>query len=516
MVSSLDRDWLLNVRRKLYAQSRDNPDYVFHELWGLFTDLRNLRNALAHVAHNRGRQTAGIDGVTVRKALANLGAERLVENMRADLRSGAYRPSPARRALIPKAGQPGKFRPLGIPTVNDRIAQAALKNILEPIFEADFFPTSHGFRPGKSAHGALEHLQKVMRPPQGSDPQRRPRYQWAIEGDIKACFDSIDHHALMVRIRRRIGDSKTNRLVGAFLKAGVLSDDQSHRTTSGTPQGGILSPLLANIALAAIDERYERHVWPRRTPTLLTEPGEIAARAKAFRQNDGRRRGAVLLFPIRYADDFIVLVGAPPGLHQHEQAEEAAKAEKTALADYLRNTVGLELSDTKTKVTPITSSLRFLGHHVRVRLHPTHGLLVCTAVIPKDRSQRLREFIKAHFSSRTLHRDLGERLRTLNPVTRGWSQFYRHAWGAKRVFATLDHYVWWTILRWVRKKHPRIQMRQLESLYGWHKPDGATLRWRAGGVSCFEMGGTRVERFRHAWLKGPDFRVNTNGEPGAY
>jgi group II intron reverse transcriptase/maturase len=167
--------------------------------------------------------------------------------------------------MIPKNGQPGKFRALGIPTVRDRVVQAALKNILEPVFEADFYPTSYGFRPGRSAHGALEHLRCLLRPREaGPESERRLPYQWAIEGDIKACFDNIDHHALMVRLRRRVGDPKVSRLVLAFLKSGILSEQQFTRSEAGTPQGGILSPLLSNIALGVLDERYSRHVWPRR------------------------------------------------------------------------------------------------------------------------------------------------------------------------------------------------------------------------------------------------------------
>ena len=167
--------------------------------------------------------------------------------------------------LIPKAGKPGDFRPLGIPTVKDRVIQAAMKQILEPIFEAGFYPTSYGFRPGRSVRGALAHL-KTLLLPRGMKRWKKAEklpFQWAIEGDIKGCFDHIDHHALMERVRRRVGDGKLNRLIVAFLKAGVLSEAQFIRTDSGTPQGGILSPLLGNVALSVIEERYERHVWPR-------------------------------------------------------------------------------------------------------------------------------------------------------------------------------------------------------------------------------------------------------------
>jgi RNA-directed DNA polymerase len=507
-----DKDWLLSEQRKLYARSRNNPDYVFLKLWGLVTDPRNLRIAFARVARNRGRRTAGVDGLTVHHVLRQ-GVDTFVEELRLQLRVGSFRPEPVRRVLIPKPGQPGKFRPLGIPTVRDRVVQAAVKNILEPIFEADFFPSSYGFRPGKSTHGALEHLRMLLRPrAAGPDAERRLPYQWAIEGDIKGCFDNIDHHGLMERVRRRVGDAKVNRLVVAFLEAGILSEEQFFRTSSGTPQGGILSPLLANVALSTIDERYERYVWPQRTEALRTDQQEIEKRAKTARTRD-RRRGLVVFFPIRYADDFIILVSAPPGPDQQDRAREAALREKTELAALLKERLNLELSEAKTLVTPVTSPMRFLGHHVRVRVHPTNGKLVSTAIIPKERSQRLRELIKDHFRRATATESLEERLRSLNPVLRGWSNFYRHAWGAKRVLSALDHYVWWTILRWLRKKHPGVSMQHLRERYGWRKPGGRTLRWRDGAQVPYEMARTRVERFKLYWLDPPGFASTSMESP---
>ena len=503
VATSLDRDWLRSVQRKLYARSWNEPDYVWCKLWGLVTDQRNLRLALARVARNRGARTAGVDGLTVRKVLRQ-GAVDFVERLRAELRSGSYRPRAVRRVLIPKAGQPGKFRPLGIPTVEDRVVQAAMKNILEPIYEAGFWPVSYGFRPGKSAHAALEHLRVLLRPrAAGPEGERRLPYQWAIEGDIKGCFDHIDHHALMDRVRRRVGDAKVLRLVVAFLKAGVMSEQQFARSDAGTPQGGILSPLLSNIALGAIEERYERHVWPRHTPTTLADAAATEKRALRARCNDRGRRP--VLFPIRYADDFIILVSVPAGARQQERARDTALAEKAALATMLKERLHLELSETKTLVTPVTEPLRFLGHHVRVRAHPTNGRLVSTAVIPKARSQRLREVIKNLFRRSTLGTSLAERLRILNPTLRGWCNFYKHAWGAKHVFDGIDHYVWWTIYRWLREKHRGVAMKRIAARYGWRKPAKRTLRWRDGAAVPFELARVTVARFKLGWMRPADF-----------
>src|SRR5262249_30100369 len=161
MASESDRTWLLNVQRKLYQRSWQDPDYVFQELWGLLTDPRNLRIAFARVSRNRGSRTAGVDGVTVGSVIRGTGMEAFLHHLRGELRWRACRPKPVRGVLIPKRGQPGKFRPLGIPTVTDRVVQAAMKNILEPVFEADFYPVSYGFRPGRSVHGALQHLKQL-------------------------------------------------------------------------------------------------------------------------------------------------------------------------------------------------------------------------------------------------------------------------------------------------------------------------------------------------------------------
>ncbi|MER8594245.1 reverse transcriptase domain-containing protein [Mesorhizobium sp. M1182] len=303
-----DEAWVLGVQRKLYQWSKANSEDAWRDMWGWVTDLRVLRHAWQRVASNRGRRTAGIDGMTVGRIRNGIGEQRFLEGLQAELRSGAYRPSPARRKLIPEAGKPGQFRPLGIPTVKDRVVQSAVKTLLEPIFEARFWHVSYGFRPGRSTHGALEYIRRAALPHKRDRDTRRSRmpYPWVIKGDIKGCFDNISHHPLLEMLRKRVADRRVMKLIGQFLKAGVLSEDQLLRTEAGTPQGGIISPLLANIALSAIEERYERWVYQR-------------TKAHADRQCDGRTAagrarywdrmaGRCVFLPVRYADDFVVLV----------------------------------------------------------------------------------------------------------------------------------------------------------------------------------------------------------------
>jgi retron-type reverse transcriptase len=199
-----DEAWLLSVQRKLYQWSRTHPEDSYREVWNWITDIRNLRCAWQKIALNKGRRTAGVDGMTVAGIKVVMGMDLFLEQLRGDLKGDRYKPSPSRRKLIPKPRQPGKFRPLGIPTVRDRVVQCAVKNILEPIFEAGFWHVSYGFRPGRGCHGALEHIRMCMRPRSTAEDGRRQRtpYQWVIEGDIKGCFDNIDHHQLMKRVGR--------------------------------------------------------------------------------------------------------------------------------------------------------------------------------------------------------------------------------------------------------------------------------------------------------------------------
>jgi len=283
--------------------------------------------------------------------------------------------------------------------------------------------------------------------------------------------------------------------------------------------GGVLSPLLANIALAVLDERYERWVWPRRSmrSTQGTKPvgaPSILRAANNARKTDLQLRNTPVLVSVRYADDFIILVGAPPGPEQFERARDVAIKEKAELASMLKSTLGLELSETKTLVTPVTEPMRFLGHHVRVRRHPVSHEMVSASVLPKHASHRLRERIKDLFRSSTKAKSLADRLRKLNWLLRGWSNFYRHAWGAKKVFAFADHYVWWTIWRWLRKKHRRAPASVLARRYARRGPRGGTW-WKDGGIETFLMSRRRVEPYRLAWMKAPSFASSIHGEPDA-
>jgi RNA-directed DNA polymerase len=212
--------WLLGVQRKLYQWSREHPDEPYGDMWNWIIDPRNLHMAWRTIAGNRGKRTPGVDGETVASIASDLGSASFLWGLREELRAGTYRPSPARRKWIAKPGKPGKFRPLGIPTVKDRVVQCAVKQILEPIFEARFWPVSYGFRPGRGSQACLEHIRLTIQSrgkPAADGRRHKAPYQWVIEGDIEACFDNIGHHPLMERVRLGVADIKVTRLIVQFL-----------------------------------------------------------------------------------------------------------------------------------------------------------------------------------------------------------------------------------------------------------------------------------------------------------
>jgi RNA-directed DNA polymerase len=276
------------IQTKLHRWATDDPDRRFDDLYNLVCDPGFLLVAWDRVRGNRGARTAGVDGQTAYQVEAVYGVGAFLEGLRAEVKDRGFRPIPVRERMIPKPGTT-KRRRLGIPALRDRVVQGALKLVLEPIFEADFLPCSYGFRPKRRAHDAVAEVRHFA----------SCSYEWIVEGDIKACFDEISHSALLNRIRVRIGDRRVVALVKAFLKAGVLAEDGTLADTqAGTPQGGILSPVIANVALSVLDEHF------------------AASRLNSGERAKRRRRGLPNYRLIRYADDWCLAVSGT-----REQAE---------------------------------------------------------------------------------------------------------------------------------------------------------------------------------------------------
>jgi RNA-directed DNA polymerase len=451
--AELAEDRVLRIQTKLHQWAIEDPGRRFDDVWNLVCDPAVLVVAWRRVRGNRGRRSAGVDGV--RPDAIEAPEAGFIAELRADLKARRFTPMPVRERMIPKPGTT-KRRRLGIPTARDRVVQAALKLVLEPIFEAEFRPCSYGFRPKRRAHDAIAEIHQFT----------SRSYEWVFEADIEACFDQISHPALMDRVRRRVGDKRVLDLVKAFLRAGILSEDgQTQATIAGTPQGGILSPLLANVALSVLDEHFTEH-WQTNSGTT-------------YQRTKRRRAGLPNYRIVRYADDFVVMVS---GSQAHAEALREDVAEVLA-------PMGLRLSEAKTKVCHIDEGFDFLGFHIqRRRKRGTGKHVVYTYPSKKALASivgRVREL-----TNRSSHPALAVLLRQLNPVLQGWCTYFRYG-VSKATFGYLDQYTWHRVVRWLRKRHPRTKMAVLKRRYlpGWRPTEDE--------VTLFQPQQVTVSRYRY-------------------
>ncbi len=441
---------------KLHRWASDDSHRRFDDLFNLVTDPAFLLMAWVRVRGNKGAKTAGVDGRTAMSIAAGTDVGQYLDELRSVLKDCSFRPLPVRERMIPKSG--GKLRRLGIATITDRVVQASLKLVLEPIFEADFYPCSYGFRPNRRAHDAIAEVHHFA----------SRSYEWIVEGDITACFDEISHPALMDRVRRRVGDKRVLALVKAFLKAGILGEDRVLReSNTGTPQGSILSPLLSNVALSVLDEHIAQ-----------APGGPGATRNERVKR---RRRDLPNYRLVRYADDWCLLVSGT-------QAD--AEALREEIAEVL-TPMGLRLSEAKTLITHIDEGLDFLGWHLQ--RHRKRGTNRCYVYTYPSRKAVKAVMAKVKAQCRKTGTDLplDALLIQLNRMLRGWCAYFRPG-VSSAAFQYLSSYTWGRVIRWLRRKHRRITWKELRRRYcdgGW---------WPASNErALFNPATVRTTRYRY-------------------
>ena len=383
---------------------RNLSDLIHHPVW--------LDEAAKRTFKRSKGKAPGIDGVTVSVFTKHEAAN--LQQLRLELKKGTYRPQPLKRAEVPKAN--GTMRQLGLPCLRDKIVQEAIRMMLEPIFEVEFHDNSYGFRPHRSAHHAVFRCQNLIR--SGSS--------WVIEGDVKACFDEISHKAILGALREKVMDNKFLDLVTLFLKSGVMVGKQLVPTVKGVPQGGIISPLLANAVLNKLDwflhgkghyGKGEKRAWEAKIPNIRF---------------------------VRYADDWCVFLTRAD--------KHYAEGLREQIRNFLKDTSGLELSVEKTRVTHVRDGFDFLGFHLEKSIGQ-NGKLVPKIKVSQKSISKIRLRLNEAARYRPSQEDIATRVERVSSVIRGWSNYFKIAHNFCTVAGLLDHLSHWAMVKAISRKN---------------------------------------------------------------
>ena len=428
-VINTPKEKVRKLQRTLYRAAKANRKRKFGVLYDKVWRWDILMEATKRVLSNKG--CPGVDGQTVEE-IRTYGVERFVAEIQKELREKTYHPDQVLRKYIPKPN--GKLRALGIPTVKDRIIQMAVKLVIEPIFEADFQMCSFGYRPKKSAQDARAVITYII----------VGGAKWVLDVDLKAYFDTIPHDKLMVLVQERVHDKWILRLIRWWLKAGILDGNEIKDSKIGSPQGGVISPLLSNIYLNLVDRTWYKNGYQSR-----------------------RNEWEGVL--IRYADDILTLC----------KTEEAARYYKQELVRLFEQ-MGLQINEERTRIVQVRSGFDFLGYHFREG--KSWAGKPCTISYPSAKAMNtIRTNVKTVIRSQRLSDSLKEVIGKLNPVLAGWGQYFRCS-NAGECFGKADYYVQNQLRLWMRRKHARKWSQSYRKYpagifykLGLHKLSGTTI-----------------------------------------
>ncbi|NQX90392.1 MAG: group II intron reverse transcriptase/maturase [Halioglobus sp.] len=442
------------MQRKLATWTASDNSRRVNRLLRLITHPDWLAEAARITLSSKGAKTPGVDGVTKQAIAKDLGE--YLTTLREELLSGVYHPSPAKRIYIPKAN--GKQRPLGIPTLRDRIVQRAMLMAMEPIWENDFHRLSYGFRPERSVHHAIRTVRIQL------TDSNETKGRWVIEGDLSSYFDTVHHRLLMKSIRKRINDKRFLTILWQFMTAGHIDRGLFCAASEGVPQGGVLSPLLSNIMLNEFDQmldaRYLCHKV-RKGRGSWNHSIKIE-RACAIAEN---RQWKPAVSYCRYADDFIVIV---------KGTKADAEAIKEECRELLEDQLKLRLNMEKTKVTHVNDGFVFLGHRLIRKRGPKGNMRVVTT-IPRDKARNFAAGLIRELSGNYSNSKV-DMVNKLNRKLKGWANFYQFTDFTAKIYSHIDGVMFWKLGYWLARKY-RIGIKPLMKKWFKRPKSGKAKSW---------------------------------------
>lgn len=460
--SSIGRG-IRRLQKRLAKKAIREPEHKFDDLYNLTYNPEWVQASLKLALKNQGSRTAGIDGITKQHLKDSKNKEALIQNICYEMKNELYEPQPAKREYIDK--EKGGKRPLGIPTLKDRVVQQTLKLIMEPIFESDFKDCSIGFRPNRCCHDALPILYNSI--------QSQMKFYWVLEGDIKGCFDNISHKILMRIIRKRIKDKKLLMLIQKILRAGYIENGVRNKPgygipAIGTPQGGIISPLFANIYLHEFDKWFDENYG-----------NGLTAYQKRKRREKAGYGNAIL---IRYADDFVILWNGSKRIIQTPIIPPGTAVDimsmKEQVKQFLKNELELELSEDKTLITHVHDGFDFLGFHIqRYRIGKDN---VTLTTVPKDKRKRFKQKIQqATRSKGAEYEAVSDKIMAMNSIILGFAEYYKYTnWKGENIPDRMDWFINERMFRWAKKKHTKLSYNKVIGMYK-HRQTGYRLKGKA-------------------------------------